>query len=56
MWLCGIARIRTPLLPQSIDICCQQGPQQQTCSSGTDRRTDTAYYASSANKDKVKQT
>ena len=28
------ARIRPPLLQQSIDIFCPPGPQQQTCSSG----------------------
>ena len=52
---------RTPLLQQSIDISCLPFPQQQTCSSvfaavdpcwdrRTDRPTDTAYYASCANK------
>ena len=45
-WQRGIARIRPPLLQQSIDISCSPGPQQQTYSSGvrrpsgTDRQTD----------------
>jgi len=33
-WQRGSARIRTPLLQQSIDISCQQSSPQQTCNSG----------------------
>jgi len=51
----GTARIRTPLLQQSIDISCQPGPLQQTYSSGfavgpcldrevDDRQTDTVPF------------
>jgi len=59
----GTARIRRPLLQQSIDISYPPGPQQQTrrtllqLTNGTDKRRDTvlshrpcsAYYADSAN-------
>jgi len=59
----GTARIRTPLLQQSIYISWPPGPQQQTCSSGvrrpsaTDRQTDarplhkphSVFYAESVN-------
>jgi len=53
-WQHDTARIRPPLLQQSIDISCPPGPQQQTCSSGfaacgpvlgqTDRRTETVLF------------
>jgi len=46
-WQRGTARIRPPLLLQSVDVSCLPGPQQQTCSSGFaavgpcwDRQTD----------------